>query len=184
MTDTRSAVNAAVASLDDLLVPYADALGGDRDAYRNHCARVLTGFAVLRGGDAQAMRRATVAVAFHDLAIWTHGTFDYLPPSEELAADHLRQAGDTAAIDPVVRMIRWHHKITPYQGPHIESVEVFRRADWADVTRGVLNFGIDRHQLAAGRRVYPNAGFHQRLVQLSLRRLRTHPLSPMPMMRW
>ena len=30
---------------------------------------------------------------------------------------------------------------------------------------------------------WPSAGFHRRLVQLSLARLRTHPWSPLPMLR-
>jgi hypothetical protein len=31
---------------------------------------------------------------------------------------------------------------------------------------------------------WPDAGFHRRLVQLTVDRFRHHPLSPLPMVKW
>jgi hypothetical protein len=39
-------------------------------------------------------------------------------------------------------------------------------------------------QLGADLQAWPNAGFHRRLAQLAFERLRSHPLSPLPMLRW
>ena len=64
------------------------------------------------------------------------------------------------------------------------SVETFRRADWIDVSNGMLRFGLPRAVVREVRRTFPDAGFHRRLLQLTLRRFRRHPLSPLPMMRW
>lgn len=81
-------------------------------------------------------------------------------------------------------MIRAHHKLTPWRGPG-GLVEPFRRADWIDVTRGL----VGGRRLAPGRlaalyATWPDAGFRRRLVDLSLRRAARHPLSPLPMLRF
>ena len=80
-------------------------------------------------------------------------------------------------------MILWHHKITPYRGRADWLVEPFRRADWVDVTRGVLTFGTPRTLVAELYATWPDAGFHRRLLQLELGHLRKHPLNPLPMFR-
>lgn len=50
--------------------------------------------------------------------------------------------------------------------PHADwLVEPFRRADWVDVSRGVLAFGTPR-TLIAKLCNWPDAGFHKRLVRL------------------
>jgi hypothetical protein len=63
------------------------------------------------------------------------------------------------------------------------SVESFRRAGWIDVTVGLRRFGIPRPFIARLFATWPDAGFHRRLVQLALDRFRTHPLTPLPMVR-
>ena len=80
-------------------------------------------------------------------------------------------------------MIREHHKILPYRDRPDSLVEPFRKADWIDVSRGLLPFGLSRPFVADVLATWPNEGFHRRLVQLSLMRLRTHPWSPLPMFR-
>ena len=62
-------------------------------------------------------------------------------------------------------------------------VEPFRRADWVDVTRGVLTFGTPRTFIAELYAKWPDAGFHKRLLQLELGYLRKHPLNPVPVFR-
>ena len=80
-------------------------------------------------------------------------------------------------------MILWHHKITPYRDRTDWLVEPFRRADWVDVTRGLLTFGAPRTLVTELYAKWPDAGFHRRLLQLELRHLRKHPLNPLPVFR-
>ena len=63
------------------------------------------------------------------------------------------------------------------------DVESFRRADWIDVSRGLRTFGVPRPFIASLFSAWPSAGFHRRLVELTLDRLWRHPLSPLPMVR-
>jgi len=53
-----------------------------------------------------------------------------------------------------------------------------------DVSLGALSFGLPRARIREIRAKWPNAGFHQRLAQLTFRRLRAHPLSPIPALKW
>ena len=81
-------------------------------------------------------------------------------------------------------MIVNHHKVTPWRANPGSLVESFRRADWIDVTRGLRRFGVPRTFIAAVDAAWPNAGFHQRLVQLTVDRFWKHPLIPLPMVKW
>lgn len=169
-------------SVDELLAPYREALGPDHDAYRNHVLRVLAFCEEQYDGAASDPRFVTAAV-FHDLGIWTAGTWDYLAPSAELAGQSLVQQGREDLVDEVRRMVELHHKVRAAGEPG-DAVEVFRRADAIDVSRGVLGFGTSRSARRDVLRRHPNAGFHRRLAQLTLRQLRTDPLHPAPMFRW
>lgn len=168
--------------LDRVLETHAAALGPDFTAYRHHAYRVANLCVALRPcGDAD-FERVALAAAFHDLGIWTAHTFDYIAPSIELACAHPSCGGHGR--DTLAGMIREHHKITPYRGGDEQPIEAFRRADWIDVSRGLLSFGLPRAARRAIFARWPNAGFHKRLVQLELRRLRTNPLSPLPFLKW
>lgn len=172
------------ASIDALLAAHAEALGVDHAGYRNHARRVAEFCADLAPAPGECeVAMIAVAAAFHDLGIWTDRTFDYLEPSVRRAEAHLQAEGRTDWAPQVAAMIRAHHKLTPWRGPH-PLVEPFRRADWIDVTRGL----VGGRRLAPGRltalyAAYPGAGFHRRLVALGLDRARRHPLSPLPMLR-
>jgi hypothetical protein len=170
--------------LDRVLETHAVALGGDFTAYRNHTYRVVNLCAALAPCTDAALEKVALAAAFHDLGIWTAHTFDYLPPSIALACDHLECAGRGDWRDTVAGMIREHHKIRNYRGADAPFIEPFRRADWIDVSLGVLSFGLPREHIRDIRAKWPNAGFHQRLAQLTFKRLRTHPLNPLPVLKW
>lgn len=75
-------------------------------------------------------------------------------------------------------------KIRPCKGPNEELTETFRRADWIDVSRGILSFGLPRAKLREIFRRWPNADFHKRLVQLTLAEFRAHRLRPLPVLKW
>jgi len=83
----------------------------------------------------------------------------------------------------VTAAILEHHKVTRYRGAHEGLVEPFRRADWMDVTGGLLASGLSRALYRATVARWPRAGFHLMLGRLELRRLRTHPWHPLPMMK-
>jgi len=107
------------------------------------------------------------------------------PWIETLAApaDSVPAIGDHALELVCSTMVLEHHKLSPHRGDPEGLAERFRRADWVDVTRGLLAFGLSRSFLREVFSTWPNAGFHKRLVQLELTRLRTHPLSPLPMLK-
>jgi hypothetical protein len=170
--------------LDRVLETHAIELGGDFTAYLNHAYRVVNFYAALAPCTDNALEKIALAAAFHDLGIWTAHTFDYLPPSIDLACTHLACAGHADWRDNVAGMIREHHKVRTFRGADAELIEPFRRADWIDVSLGVLSFGVPRARIRAIRAKWPNAGFHQRLAQLTFKRLRTHPSSPIPALKW
>jgi len=172
-----------IATLDELLHAHAAVLGRDFTAYRNHTYRVVNLCAAQSPGDPEQLEKMAIAAAFHDMGIWTDGTFDYLQPSVRLASAHLVQSRRAEWIPEISEMILEHHKISPYREAPGWLVEPFRRADWVDVSRGLITFGLRRHLLREIFAMWPSAGFHRLLVHLELTRLRTHPWNPLPMMR-
>lgn len=172
-----------IATLDAVLLAHARELGDDFAAYRNHAYRVVNLCAALHPADGEHFEKVAIAAAFHDLGIWTNRTFDYLQPSIGLACAHLTNSGRADWTPEISVMIGEHHKIFSYRGEQQWLVEPFRRADWIDVSRGVIGFGLPRTFLREVFSTWPNAGLHKRLVQLSLRRARTHPWNPLPMLK-
>jgi len=169
-----------ITTIDDVLNDHAAALRDDFVGYRNHVYRVVNLCVAIAGRN--ELERIAVAAAFHDLGIWTNHTFDYIAPSIALAHEYLVAHAREDWITEIERMIADHHKITPEADPDSLS-EVFRRADWIDVTRGLRRFGIPRSFVARLFATWPDAGFHWRLVTLTLDRFRRHPLTPLPMVR-
>lgn len=175
---------AEFSTLDGILREHAAALGPDATPYRNHACRVANLCAIQLSPSADALEKIAVAAAFHDLGIWTDRTFDYLGPSVRLVSAWLAASGRASWTREIAEMIVNHHKVTRYRGSAGGMVEPFRRADWVDVTRGVLTFGVSRSFIAELYARWPSAGFHRRLVQLELRHLRQHPLNPLPVLRF
>ena len=178
----NSSLLTSVPTIDEVLDDHVSELGRDFIAYRNHAYRVVNLCAAIVG-DRVDLEKIAVAAVFHDLGIWTNKTFDYIAPSIALAHDYLvarAREGWTAEIE---EMIADHHKITPSTADPDSLIEAFRRADWIDVTRGLRRFGIPRPFVARLFATWPSAGFHWRLVTLTLDRFRSHPLTPLPMVR-
>jgi len=78
-----------VVTVNTILHTHAAVLGQDFAGYRNHVYRVLNLCRYIAGGSRVEVDTLAVAAAFHDLGIWTHGTFDYIGPSAELARTYL-----------------------------------------------------------------------------------------------
>jgi hypothetical protein len=171
-----------VPTVDEILGDHASDLGHDLTAYRNHVYRVLN-FCSVIAGDRADLEKIAVAAVFHDLGIWTDKTFDYIAPSVVLARSYLAAHGRADWIAEIEGMIADHHKITASTGGSNSLVEPFRRADWIDVTRGLRAFGVPRAFIRSVFAMWPDAGFHWRLVTLTFARFRTHPLTPLPMVK-
>ena len=137
----------------------------------------------LLDGNLEQLEKIATAVAFHDLGIWTDGTFDYLHPSVRLACAHLGRTGRQEWTSEITQMILQHHKVSAYRSHQDWLVEPLRRADWVDVTKGLITFGLPRYVINEAVATWPSAGFHRRLVQLEFERLRKHPWNPLPMVR-
>jgi hypothetical protein len=178
----------ATARLDEVLHANEQAIGRDFVAYRNHAYRVLNLCVVQSLDDpenetSEQLDKMAIATAFHDLGIWTDGTFDYLQPSVRLANAYLVKIGNPEWTPEISEMILQHHKISRFRGDARWLVEPFRRSDWIDVTRGLLTFGLPRRLLRDVFSMWPSAGFHKRLLELELAHLRAHPGNPLPMMK-
>ncbi len=165
--------------VDEVLEAWQSALGDDFIAYKNHCYRVLNFYAALIAKTPMNMDKGAIAIAFHDLGIWSHQTFDYLAPSEQLAREYLLNDGNTAWTDEIVAMINNHHKIRAYHGNPL--VEAMRKADWLDVSLGLVHFGLDKSLIQFVQETFPNNGFHQLLAKNSAKHILKHPLNPLPM---
>jgi hypothetical protein len=171
-------------TVEEVLNDHASELGPDLIAYRNHVYRVVNLCLAIVGGSRVELEKIAVAAVFHDLGIWTNHTFDYIAPSVVVAREHLAARGMADWIPEIEAMIVNHHKVTPSHTNPQSLVEPFRRADWIDVSRGLRRFGVSRTFIAAVAATWPNAGFHRRLVALTIDRFLKHPLSPLPMVKW
>lgn len=171
------------ALLDELLAASASVLGTDFRGYRNHCYRVLNFTLALAPALDGVREKVEIATFFHDVGIWTDGTFDYVEPSAARARRYLEERQQREWSRDVMAMIARHHQITSAKARGA-LVNAFRRADWADVSLGILRAGLPASFVREVRRTFPDEGFHVRLVELTLERLRHHPLSPLPMLRW
>lgn len=77
-----------ISALDDILECQRAALGDDIITYRNHCYRAFNYCCAITGIGQYASNtsdKIAIAVAFHDLGIWTYKTFDYPDPSQRHA---------------------------------------------------------------------------------------------------
>lgn len=169
--------------LDAILENWRVPLGGDFAAYRNHCYRVLNFCLGFCGVGAETMSKVSIAVAFHDLGIWANNTYDYIGPSKQLVREHLAKTNQSAWAEEIEAMVEQHHKLRKYHPNPIWLVEPFRKADLVDLLRGKLPFGLPSAFVKEILFKFPNAGFHKRLITLTKQRLKTHPFSPLPMLR-
>lgn len=171
--------------LDRLLHTYRKPLADELSGYANHCRRMLSFcLALAPQAGIEDQHKLAIAAAFHDIGLWTDDTLDYLPPSVQLAADYLSASGHAGWIEEVGLMISEHHRLRPVRDARYPLVEVFRRADLVDFSRGVYTAGLPRSMIRAQQALFPNAGFHRMLARRGLRWMARHPLRPLPMLKW
>ena len=81
----------------------------------------------------------------------------------------------------------WTDRTFDYLQPSVRLAnEHLARSGHSDWSAEISAMILDHHKLSLRELfvAWPSAGFHKRLVQLSLRRWWSHPLSPLPMVRW
>jgi len=170
------------ATVDAILETWRESLKTDFDGYRNHVYRVLNFCLMLQEVDETGLEKLAIAGAFHDIGIWTSRTFDYLAPSCRLAMEYLSKHGLEEWAEEIETIIELHHKMSSAQ-EESPLAELFRRADNVDVSLGMRRHDLSRDAVSAVQRAFPDQGFHMRLALLALKRLITHPLNPLPMVK-
>jgi len=159
---------------------FKPAIGKDETKYKNHVYRVFLN-CLLMDEDKNNEEKYAIAAVFHDIGIWTDHTIDYLDPSIKQAKHYLIETNRQEWIAEINSMIFWHHKTKKYKGHHTQTTETFRKADWMDVSLGLLTYGNDKKRIRSNRKTYPNAGFHWFLFKKIFSNFFRHPLNPLPM---
>ena len=170
--------------IEDALDAWDAALASARPAYRGHAYRVFNYARALLGTEARDDALA-VASAFHDIGIWTDGTWDYIAPSMARAAEFIASRLPGAPTSLVTDLIANHHRLRRVRGGTDPDVaEAFRRADLADVSLGIVRSGIPAELVKDAAAAFPYAGFHAGLIRAATPWIIRHPWNPFPMMRW
>ena len=168
-------------TIESILLTYQTQLGSHYQKYRNHVYRVYNLTLLLAQPNDIELKALAIAAAFHDLGIWTAGTFDYLQPSVELSKSYLAQNGLQAQEALVAGIINNHHKLSGYKTDAL--VEAFRKADLVDLSFGMVRFGITSAQLKELNGHFPTLGFHRFILKQALKNTIKHPFNPLPMMK-
>jgi predicted metal-dependent HD superfamily phosphohydrolase len=92
----------------------------------------------------QDQRKIEIAASFHDIGIWTDNTLDYLPPSVPPAHKYLDENGLADWAQEISEMILQHHKLRKIKDGSTPMVELFRKGDLVDFSKGMVRFGLPR----------------------------------------
>lgn len=188
--------------IDTLFQQWQPYMGDNYLPYRNHVLRIVNYARALSPLDKDSLEQVIIAACFHDVELWLSDTWDYLKPSAQRANNYLVREGKSQWSDAVVEMIQHHHKITRYsrsngkpgnvdknggfeKNSDVEKlVELFRKADWIDVSLGQLRFGLPKTTLKEIRKAFPQEGFPQALAKEMIKNCLKNPLKPLPMFHW
>lgn len=166
--------------IDDLFSDYKSIIGIDYDRYRNHVCRIYT-YCKLMDSENGNDEKYAIAAVFHDIGIWTDQTFDYLNPSIEQVKKYLIATNKQDWIEEITLMINWHHKMSSYKNSDYQTIEIFRKADWIDVSQGILKFKVKSDDIKLLNQQLPSLGFHAFLIKSTFKNLIKNPLNPLPM---
>jgi len=167
-------------TIENILDRFRAQIGADYERYKNHVYRVFNN-CLMMDTDPGNEEKYAIAAAFHDLGIWSDQTFDYLGPSENQAKLYLTENGKQEWSAEITTMIHFHHKASKYRGTHEKTVETFRKADWIDVSLGLLTFGNSGQAISNTKATFPNLGFHLFLLKETSKNFFKHPTNPLPM---
>ena len=183
----ETTVYPALPLVEQILQPWRTRIGADVDGYQNHVYRMLHCCFALAPCTDEDREKLIIAACHHDIGIWSDHTVDYLPPSIREAVAYLHAHHLSEWEEEIILLIDLHHKVRAIKGDLAEKyplLEVFRRADLADFSLGLILGGVPRRYFANVKRQFPNAGFHKMLIKAAGGWFAKHPLSPPPFMRW
>ena len=167
-----------------ILKEWETTIGKDFQSYKNHVYRMIHFCFALYDCNEEEREKIIIAGCFHDLGLWTEHTVDYLPPSVLLARAYLEENNLQQWSSEIELMIDMHHKIRKYDDKNYPLVEVFRRADLADFSLGLIKGGVTVEVVNEVKAAFPNAGFHKMLLKEQGKWLIRHPLNPFPILKW
>ncbi|HDM8231293.1 TPA: phosphohydrolase [Vibrio campbellii] len=150
-----------------LFAKYKEQIGDDFPGYRNHVYRTITYAMHFLGNDEQYEQLVETAFVYHDIGLWSDHELAYLESSEAAALADNEHFGWGLDPDALRGAIHWHHKISPYKGPHQKVIEACRKADWIDATKGSVRKGLSKETIAEVEAAFPNLGFHDTLLRLA-----------------
>ncbi len=157
------------------------------EMYKNHVQRVYN-LCLSQDQSEENRLKYAIAAVFHDIGIWSKNTFDYIEPSIIEAKMYLEKEGHAHLVKEVSIMIEMHHKRSAYTGENKNTVEVFRMADWMDVSLGLYHrasrrtgFGIDKKLYSNLTKQFPYKGFHYFLLKQTFKNFLKNPMNPLPM---
>lgn len=170
--------------LEEILAPRSSIIGDQYEAYKNHVYRVVHFCFAFHECTGEDRDKLVIAGAFHDLGMWPGDEIDYLAPSIALARSYLNGSGRSAWTDEISAMIEWHHRFRKAPVTSTRLVEIFRKGDWVDATRGIRRFGLPQSVIRDVEAAFPNLGFHNNLIRIAVKEFWNRPFNPLPMMRW
>ena len=182
--DMKVKIEKNIPLLEEILSQWQQEIGKDYLAYKNHVYRMLHFCFVLRDATDEEQQKLIIAACFHDLGLWTEKTVDYLPPSVLLARAYLKEKNLEHWSVEIELIIDMHHKVRKFRDSKYPLVEIFRRADLADFSLGLIKGGVKKSFIKEVKAVFPNAGFHKMLMKEQGKWLIKHPLNPFPIMKW
>jgi hypothetical protein len=168
--------------IDDILKQHRSELNVDYDKYRHHVYRVFNFTLLLHEATEKETDALAVAAAYHDIGIWTAGTFDYLEPSLALAKEYIKAKQPKVSAKAVEQIIMNHHKITSYKDN--ELAEAFRKADLVDLTLGIISHGISHRDILELYQTFPESNFHLFILKEVAVNTFKNPFNPLPIYKW
>ncbi len=166
--------------IDSILEVHRSLIGADWAAYRGHCQRLFCYLSCF-GLSPNEITLTEVAIAFHDLGIWTADSMDYLAPSCEAARLYISDQNLEIKIDLVEDMINSHHKMTKAKTHHL--AEYLRKADLIDLSATWLRFGIPKEEIKAIKKAFPFVGFQKKIYTKVAKHALKHLWNPFPMLK-
>ncbi|MEY4482821.1 MAG: hypothetical protein RL693_273 [Verrucomicrobiota bacterium] len=172
--------------VEEIIGAHQELMGEQFLPYKNHVYRVLNFCFMFHepGKNEADDDKLAIAAAFHDLGMWPGDEIDYLDPSIKLAQEYLRKTNRADWMEEISLMIEYHHRFRSCPGHFPPLVEVMRKGDWVDATKGLRSFGLPRAQIRKVQDAIENLGFHDNLIRIARKEFWNRPFNPFPMMKW
>lgn len=170
--------------IDEILKEHHEFSEGDEAGwagYRNHAQRVFIFARRLAEARPDADEMIAIAAAFHDLAVFR--TLNYLVPNLKAMELWLAAHGRPEWRREIGLAMTMHHRVRPYGREAAWLVEPIRRADWIEVTGGVMAAGVPRELVRQAQRELPLGSFASKSALRIAGHAATHPFDPLPFWR-